>query len=363
MSDEQSGSSNLDDQLITACKNGSVKIIEELLDMGANINSLNKNGITPLMTAVKNNKTIAVDYLLKRGADVNQKNTYNYSALNIANTPEIVELLIQVGADLESRLNGETPLIRAVHSGDIWIVNILLDAGANIDTTVNDINSPYYNDFTPLMIAVNDGDYDMSVILIRRGANVNYETRDGKTMLMIACKNGLYRIAIILIENGAHVNYKNIDGRTALMFACMYASSYYHVDIIRLLLDKGADINIRDSVGYDVFDYISSGTKILRGIVKPFDIIGSSFRNEHMDEIIDMIINKVNRNVKTMEKTLRNRGLDKFAAQTIAIEHFDPRKLSVYAEVREENIFAKSKSRSKKGGKNKSKRMTRRNKH
>jgi len=126
-------------------------------------------------------------------------------------------------------------------------------------------------------------------------------------------------------------------------------------------LGKGADINIRDNAGYDVFDYISSGTGILRGHMKPFDRIGSSFRNEHMDEIIDIMINKINSNVKTMEKTLKNRGVDKFAAETIALEHFDPRNLSVYAEVREDNLFAKSKR--KKGGKNKSKRSkTRRNK-
>ena len=336
MSDKQSASTNLDG----------------ILDIGEDINSLNKNGITPLIVAVIRNNEYAVEYLLNRGADVNKKSKYGTSPLDYAATPEIVELLVRAGADTESRMNGQTPLIQAVYNWNTRIVNILLDAGANIEATVNgnstnfnNLSHDNYNNFTPLRIAVKDGNYNMIKTLIRRGAN-----------MFFACERGFYEIISRLIDLGINVNYRDLQGRTALMITCMYADNRNYIDIVRLLLDKGANINIRDNAGYDVFDYISSGTGILSGNVKPFDRIGSGFRNEHTQEIIDMLIDKINNDVETMEKTLRSRGLDKFARHTIAIDFFDPRNLSDKADIRQKHRDNKSKSRSKKGGKSKSKR-------
>lgn len=350
---------SLNNQLILACKSGYIERIQKLLDDGADINGPNESGQRPLITAVQNYRGGVVKYLLDRGADINIKHgVYNYSAIDVATTAESVEVLVKAGANIESRFNGMTPLHNAVSSGKNIIVETLLYAGANIEAVVNN-NDPYYDGSTPLMIAVNDGDYDMCALLISRSANVNYETPRRKTCLNIACEKGLHRIAGLLIESGADVNHKDSHGRTALMYACMYADSKSYEDVIRLLIRKGADINIRDSAGYDVFDYISSGTRILSGNVKQFDRIGSSFRNEHMDEIIDLLINKINSDVRTMEKTMKKRGMDKNAAQTIAMEHFDPRSLSIHSEMREEHRYRKS----KKGGKHKSKRSrTRRNK-
>lgn len=349
---------SLNNQLIIACRTGIIERIEKLLDDGANINGPNESGQTPLIKAVQTQNGDVVKYLLDRGADVNIKHdVYKYSAIDVATTADVIDVLIKAGANIESRFNGMTPLHNAVSDGKNIIASILLNAGANIEAVVNN-NDPYYDGSTPLMIAVNDGNYDMCVFLISRGANVNYETPRRKTCLNIACKKGLYRIARLLIENGVDINHKDIDGRTALMYTCMYANSDNYENIIELLIKNGADINIKDNNGHDVFDYVSSGTGILRGEVKPFDPIGSSFRNEHMDEIIDSLINKINSDVKTMEKTLTKRGVDKFAAQTVATEHFDPRSLSVYSEMREEHRYRKS----KKGGKSKSKRSrTRRN--
>ena len=66
MSDKQSASTNLDG----------------ILDIGEDINSLNKDGITPLIVAVIRNNEYAVEYLLNRGADVNKKSKYRTSPLD-----------------------------------------------------------------------------------------------------------------------------------------------------------------------------------------------------------------------------------------------------------------------------------------
>jgi len=211
----------------------------------------------------------------------------------------------------------------------------------------------------------------MAKTLIRRGAN-----------MFFACELGFYEIISRLIDLGINVNYRDLQGRTALMITCMHADNRNYIDIVRLLLDKGANINIRDNAGYDVFDYISSGTGILSGNVKPFDIIGSGFRNEHTQEIIDMLIDKINNDVNTLEKVLRrrkpnaqsnttkknvsgNKGLGKEEARTIALELYDPRNLSDLSILRQKHRdIAKSKMedkskeshKSKEGGKSKSKR-------
>jgi len=344
---------DLNNQLILACRSGIIERIKKLLDDGADINGPNVSGQRPLIMAVQNYNTGIVKYLLDKGANIHiTHGVYRYSAIDVARTPDIVKLLIDRGANIESVFNGMTPLHNAVSNDNTTSAEYLLDAGANIEAVIH--NNSHYDDNTPLMVAVNDADYNMCEFLIHYGANVNYETPRTKTCLSIACAKGLYRIAHLLIENGANVNHKDGHGRTPLMFACMYADIEYHKYIIQLLIKNGGDIYIRDNAGYDVFDYVSSGTRILSGNVTPFNPIGSRFRNEHMDEIIDLLTNKINNNVRSMEKTLRQRGMDKNAAQTIAIEHFDPRSLSVHSEIREEHRLRKSKS--KKGGKRKSKR-------
>lgn len=359
----------LNKQLSIATENGEDGLMNRFLDYGADINSKNEKGETPLITAIKyytSQQRSIVSFLLEKGADINiEHGRFKYRPIDIAKGFDTVEMLLDKGADVNSIYGGWTPLHKAVKDGNASVIKLLLERGANIEAVVNNnpssdnfINARYY-DFTPLMIAVFDHEYDICELLINLGANVNYETTHGKTCLHIARERDNNEIVELLIKNGVDVNHKDIEGRTALMYACMYADSKSYEDVIRLLIQKGADINIRDSAGYDVFDYISSGTGILRGEVKQFDRNGSIFRNKHMDDIIDLLIDKIISDVQAMEETLEKKGMEKLAARTIAIEHFDPRSLSVHSEMREEHRYRKS----KKGGKHKSKRSrTRRNK-
>ena len=63
---------------------GHYKIVEYLVDIGANMSAFDIEGMTPLLSAVKNGHVRVVDFLINRGANVTVKNLYNGTALSIA---------------------------------------------------------------------------------------------------------------------------------------------------------------------------------------------------------------------------------------------------------------------------------------
>ncbi len=129
--------------------------IQETIQAGADVNVINKNGVTPLWTASRNGHTEIIKLLLTASADVNAADkTYGFTPLLIAllrGHTEIVKLLLTAKADVNSSLktDGATPLLGASQLGHTEIVKLLLTAGAdaNIMIKVNGI------DYTPLSIA------------------------------------------------------------------------------------------------------------------------------------------------------------------------------------------------------------------
>jgi ankyrin repeat protein len=80
-------------------------------------------------------------------------------------------------------------------------------------------------------------------LLIDKKADVNAKTSiyAGSSPLFQASKYGHAEVVKLLIENGANVNYKSSGNVTALW----EASWLGHADVVRLLLDKGADVNTK----------------------------------------------------------------------------------------------------------------------
>ena len=151
---------------------GAIKVGETLLLRGADVNSKDNDGLTPLLIACGGfrPKTIMANVLISKGADVNYQ-----SPIIIPNSPEdgwkplhlaarnghtkIVELLVSHGARVNAKkADGWTPLHVAVFFGHIEVVKYLLSKGANIDATTHD-------GATPLMIAAEYKKNDMMKIL------------------------------------------------------------------------------------------------------------------------------------------------------------------------------------------------------
>jgi ankyrin repeat protein len=105
--------------------------------------------------------------------------------------PETVNLLLEKGADVESRdKNGSTPLWIAAADGHVDVMNLLLKKGAAIDAKDN-------NGCTPLWIATQNGILGMVKLLLDKGANPNVEAM-GSTPLQIAKAKGYREIAELL---------------------------------------------------------------------------------------------------------------------------------------------------------------------
>ena len=132
------------------------------------------------------------------------------------------------------------PLPAALYMGELRIANLLHKHGAVVDVRGG-------LEVTPLHMAVGDEDVDTMRWLLNRGADANARTGSfhGRTPLHWAV-SGLYLEAVqVLLEHKADVNSQSGNGETPLYEAISGSrSSPEVVDIVRLLLEHGADANI-----------------------------------------------------------------------------------------------------------------------
>lgn len=136
----------------------------------------------------------------------------------------------------------------AVNKSDTALLLKLIKKASNL----NEVDS---NGNTPLMVACRWGDAPVVRMLLNNGANPNVRTAKGRTPLMIACANqGGETVCRLLISKGADVNAAANNGATALMLAALNAK----VDVIEVLLDKGANAKAEDKKGYTALDYATN---------------------------------------------------------------------------------------------------------
>lgn len=248
-----------------------------------------------LITASSNSDVKQVAKLLKKhNLDVNFqcKKWYGRTALLCATNMNIVNLLIDAGADVNAQENeGNTVLHWACRCGNIAFVKVLLEKGADINRRDDEKNqfgstpleftkkinhNGSYNDVIQLLedhkktqiikeavpdkeklkeklkeaIFTNynygrsiDERYNDIKKLIEDGVDVNAEVSDtGIKALIVAACGGYIKIIKLLLDAGADINAKDNFGWTALH--CVR-----EVDIAKLLIKAGADINAKSNFG------------------------------------------------------------------------------------------------------------------
>lgn len=110
----------------------------------------------------------------------------------------------------------------------------------NVDTANDLLTSENW------FIAVREGDIDAVKVFINHKFDVNTRHSEREsTALMFASSNGKHDIVKLLVENGADVNVKNNDGNTALYFALIGSSSTVNIMIIKTLVKYGAYVNVK----------------------------------------------------------------------------------------------------------------------
>jgi len=112
---------------------------------------------------------------------------------------EIVKLLLDHGADLHETIVEQSVIHFAARSGNVEVVSFLLDKGA-------DVNARGFMEVTPLMYAAAGNDLKMARFLLERGADIQQKDIQGFTALYNAVENGSPEIIDFLISRGANVN-------------------------------------------------------------------------------------------------------------------------------------------------------------
>ena len=212
-----------------------LEIISALISAGADLNMTNFDNETPLHEAIEKKAGLnIISALISAGANVNAKNSAEETPLHIAvkkkSNKGTIQALIEAGADLNAkeRYYGRTPLhYAAINELPKAGLQLLIDAGA-------DVNAKDGNGNTPLKEAKSCDYQEMVDLLIEHGAK--------ESLFDLIEDDASVKKIKTAIAEGADVNEKSGgDEDTPLHIA---ASRPWKVDVIRLLIEAGADENI-----------------------------------------------------------------------------------------------------------------------
>ena len=282
--------------IMAAARTGNVDAIKVLIDHGADVNAKETlRGTTPLMWAADEGHAPAIQLLIQHGADIKARSDMvergRGPALGKSNDPrravaaQGAALAAGKALDLRdlSNLRGDTNGIggpagagnvpggaapgrggRGGARGGRGGAGAGNDQGfdLNDDAAVAAFgfrNRPAPKDggaLTPLVYAVRSNDLDSVKALLAAGADINQTTGYGWSPLLVATQNRFYKLGAYLIEHGADVNLTNKGAWTPLYLATdnrniesgdypVRKGDMDHLEFIKLLLDKGANVNAR----------------------------------------------------------------------------------------------------------------------
>ncbi|MEP7304000.1 MAG: ankyrin repeat domain-containing protein [Acidobacteriota bacterium] len=254
--------------LMFAARQGAIDAVRALADAGANLNLQDPDGTPALALAVVNVHHDVAALLLERGADPNVTDvtgmTPLYAAVelhtvemyperrplrksaNRTSTLDLMKLLLAKGATPDAPLKGPTlrwgrrrgpgdgalgqgatPLMRAARLADVAAMRVLLDGGADISRKLKDGT-------TVLMLAAGAGWRTGETILGGKDYGPESDTLEAVRLCL---------------EKGASVNDVDANGVTALHDAVVRGP-----DVLRLLLDHGATLDVKDKRGRTPLD-------------------------------------------------------------------------------------------------------------
>jgi ankyrin repeat protein len=248
--------------LLFAVRDGNFEMTRLLLDNGADIARSSGNHTSPLLISLLNGQVGLAAYLLDRGADPKAADAYGrealFAAIDLRNFNhdkygdlptdgkdplDVVKALLKKGADPNAQtetvpvhglmqfdaswvnFDGQTSFVRAALSGDIEVMRLLLEYGANPNLATTQgttalMAASGINWIPGQTYSHSEDEYVQAVKLcLERGADVNATNSLGFTAMHGAANRGWESIIKILAEHGAKVDVKDNEGRTPMTFA------------------------------------------------------------------------------------------------------------------------------------------------
>jgi len=170
-----------------------------------------------------------------------------------AGDAESVQKLLAKGADIEARdANGRSALLLATHHNKISIARMLIDAGADVNAMDNISDSPF-------LYAGAEGRLEILRMTLSQGADLASVNRYGGTALIPAAHHGHIETVRELLDTEIDIDHINNLGWTALLEAIILGDGGpTYIEIVRLLVEAGADINIADENGVSPLAHAAS---------------------------------------------------------------------------------------------------------
>lgn len=262
------------DQLARYIKSGrGEQVLKYISDGLGKFDSVNREGVALLSIAAEESDAKTAVALIELGAELERVDRINRTPLMYAarsKDPEVIQVLLEAGADIQARSKlGNTPLSWASGFGSAAGVQMLVDAGADANTVDTVLG------YTPLVWASGFGDPGSIPILIEAGADIEVnDIAEGRSPLMHAVRTGKLESVAALLTAGANVRAIDNDHATALHVGA--GNNNVSIDKIKLLVESGADLNAKnkagetplqlaqlrtDDVGPEIAAYLSEQTK------------------------------------------------------------------------------------------------------
>jgi ankyrin repeat protein len=186
------------------------------------------------------------------------KDDLTYALYKVSGRGDVatMRLLIDAGADVTYSGYSSSVLTEGVKSRKAEAVRLLLERGAMQGT--DDVKSSYRGGKSAIMHACSNGDLEIVILLVEKGANVNNLTiSTGDTPLLCAVDKGKTAVAEYLIGKGADINKSKtydweisgliVPGISPLMMAAYNGNA----PLVKLLLKGGAELDLTDCWGED----------------------------------------------------------------------------------------------------------------
>ena len=223
----------LEERLHRASVLNDVAAVKELLATGAKPNAANKGGSTSLRIALINRFGELADLLRNYGGTVLCVRT-------------VFDDAAEGALDRLKQAIGEDQSVLGAIDHDAWTLLHWAAAGGAAEVVAwlleqrVDAGAKTRQDETPLHMASTPDNLEVAELLIRHGADVNAPTLDGTTPLHAAARDGAARVAHALLAHGAAVDAGINEGWTPLHCTAAYRTG---LAVAKVLLDGGSDIN------------------------------------------------------------------------------------------------------------------------